>query len=175
MAPSSRVSLSRSADTHEFTATLEVLSFGRMKYLVIFLPESLQALPAFAGRKRLRMKSSVGGHPLQRAWQSLGDGRRYAMLGSAFCRKAGLSVGDVVTVQFSLIEDDQVEVPAEIREVLRQESRWRTLWKALTPGKQRGLAHYVESARGLETRASRVVEVMEKLEAGVPLGPPRRR
>ncbi|HEU4403767.1 MAG TPA: YdeI/OmpD-associated family protein [Polyangiaceae bacterium] len=169
-----RAARPRDAFEHEFVATVEAMRLGRAQYLVVYLPASLRALPAFAGRARRRMKGIAAGHPLQRAWQPAGDGRRYVMLGATFCRRAGLAPGDAVTLRFSLVDDGEVDVPAELAEVLRQEPGWRKLWRALTPGKQRGVAYYVDSARGPETRARRAVDVMRRLEAGEPLGPKRR-
>lgn len=165
---------SSGAPVHAFTAPLEVEHLGNAQFLFIHLPDHLQALPAFAAPGRRRMKGTVAGVPVHRAWQPTREGRRYLMLSAAIARQAGLSPGDPVAVSFSLVDDDHVEVPAELREALRQEPAWRRLWAAQTPGRQRGIAHHVDSARSPETRAARAVEALERLEQGLPVGRRRR-
>ena len=79
-----------------------------------------------------------------------------------------------LTEQFDGVALRTVEVPAELREALRQEPAWRKLWAAQTPGRQRGIAHHVDSARSPETRAARAVEALERLEQGLSVGRRRR-
>ncbi len=162
------------AAVYTFTAPLEAERLGNAQFLFIHLPDDLQARPEFAARGRRRMKGTVAGVPVHRAWQPTREGRRYLMLSAALCHEAGVSPGDPVTVVFSLVPDDHVEVPAELREALRQEPAWRKLWTAQTPGHQRGIAHHVDSARNPETRASRAVEALRRLEDGLPVGRRRR-
>ncbi|RYE93807.1 MAG: DUF1905 domain-containing protein [Myxococcales bacterium] len=166
---------SADAPTYTFTAPLEAEQLGNAQFVFIHLPDHLQALPAFAAPGRRRMKGTVAGVPVHRAWQPTREGRRYLMLSAAICQQAGLSPGDPVTVSFSLVDDDHVEVPAELREALRQEPAWRRRWAAQTPGRQRGIAHHVDSARSPETRAARAVEALERLEQGLSVGRRRRR
>jgi uncharacterized protein YdeI (YjbR/CyaY-like superfamily) len=51
----------------------------------------------------------------------------------------------------------------------------KKLRDALTPGKQRGLAHMVGTLKRPELRAQRAVEVMRAVEDGNVPGPPKRR
>lgn len=159
--------------THRFEGTLGEIDYGRMRYQVIFLPPSVQKKPPFNEGGRLRMEGTVGGQPCALAFLRSG-GRHYLLVSKALARKARVALGDRIEVRFSFVGDDVVHVPEELEEAFRQEPAWGTLWRALTPGKQRGLAHMVESAKRPETRAKRAVDVMRLVEEGRPPGPPPR-
>ena len=160
---------------HRFEGTLEELLIGgRMSYWVVFRPRSLQGRPPFDARRRLRMRGVAGGKRVSMAWQ-LSSGRHYVMFGRALARSLRLSLGSKIELAFSIVPDADVEVPAELREALRQEPSWRAAWKALTPGKQRGVAHLVRSVRAPELRAQRAVDVLRAVAEGTVPGPPRRR
>jgi len=164
----------RMAAGHTFRGKLEELVWGRMRYWVIFLPARLESRAPFSEKKKLRMRGTVDGQPVALAWQ-LHEGRHYVMFGKAAAKKLGIALGATVGMTFTLVSDDDVEVPEELRLALAQEPEWRALWKKLTPGQQRGLAHMVNSAKRPETRAARAIDVMRRVEEGVVPGPPRRR
>lgn len=161
-----------------FEAELEELLIGgTMSYWVVFLPPSLQKRAPFSAKKKLRMRGVVGGpggRPASMAWQ-LSGGRHYVMFGRATAKSLGLALGQRVALAFDLVDDDDVDIPEELRELFAQEPDWRKLWAALTPGKQRGLAHMVRSVKSPELRAQRAVDVMRAVEEGNVPGPPRRR
>jgi hypothetical protein len=163
---------------YAFTAELEELEIGgTMRYWVVFLPAKLQKKAPFAAKKKLRMRGVVGGpggKPVSMAWQ-VSRGRHYVMFGRALARSLGLALGHSVDIAFDVVDPDDVDVPEELREALYQEPDWEKLWSALTPGKQRGLAHMVRSVKSPELRAQRAVDVMRAVEAGNVPGPPRRR
>jgi len=160
---------------HSIRASLEELLIGKtMSYWVIFLPRNLQEKDPFGARKRLRMRGVVNGKSVSLAWQ-LSSGRHYVMFGRAAAKSLGLTLGHTVEMSFSIVSDAEVEVPDEIREALRQEPSWRKAWRALTPGKQRGLCHMVSSVKDPLRRAQRAVDVLRSVEAGNVPGPPKRR
>lgn len=159
---------------YELEGILEELKIGgTMSYWVVFLPASVAAKEPFTELRRLRMKGLANGVPVAMAWQ-LSGGRHYVMFGRALAKKLGVVLGSNVTLAFDLVGDDEVDVPPEMREALRQEPAWRSAWKKLTPGKQRGIAHMVKSVKDPERRAQRAVDLLRDLERGVVPGPPRR-
>ena len=154
---------------HVFKAKLEELLIGAtMAYWVVFLPAKLRRKAPFAAGKKLRMRGVVGGvhgRLVAMAWQ-LSGGRHYLMFGRATARSLGLALGDEVDVAFSIVVDDDVDVPEELAEALSQEPAWTKLWAALTPGKKRGFAHLVGTIKSPDLRAQRAVDLMRALEEG---------
>ncbi len=164
----------RSTFDHTIEGRLEEVDYGRMTYWVVFLPPRLEAQRPFLEQRKLRMRGEVAGRAVSLAWQLKG-GRHYVMFGKTLAKALGLVPGSKVSLSFSLVPDDEVDVPAELREALRQEATWQSLWRALTPGKRRGLAHLVGKVKSPDLRAQRAVELLRSLEDGVVPGPPPRR
>ena len=76
-------------------------------------------------------------------------------------KKCGLKLGGDVLVMFRIADQNAVDVPDELRKAIESNDRADEAWRALTPGKRRGYAYRVASAKRTETRAHRVEEVME--------------
>jgi hypothetical protein len=153
---------------------LEELLIGKtMSYWVLFLPRKLQDTEPFAARKRMRMRGTANGQSVSLAWQ-LSSRRHYVMFGRTAAKALGIALGQQVELAFSLVSDAEVLVPEELAEALRQEPSWRKAWRALTPGKQRGLCHMVNTAKDPERRAQRAVDILRAVEAGNVPGPPKR-
>ena len=147
---------------HRFEAQIRERSRGRSRYSVVFLEPSLHALLPLDRHPRLRFEGSVEGIPISAAWQP-SRGRWYALLSKRFLREAELEVGETVGVEFRVVPQDQVDVPRELEFALGLNRRARAAWDALTPGKRRGFAHRVASAKREETRERRVEEVIDTL------------
>ena len=57
-----------------------------------------------------------------------------------------------------------VELGEELTEVLAQEPEAAARFYAMTPGRQRSLAHYVLSAKRVDTRIKRALELAYKIK-----------
>ena len=162
---------------HVFAGKLEELLIGgTMSYWVVFLPASLQKKAPFSAKQRLRMRGVVGGvkgKPVSMAWQ-LSGGRHYLMFGKATAKSLGIALGGKVEVAFRLVDETAVDLPEELAEALSQEPGWEKHWAALSPGKQRGVAHLVAKIKSPELRAQRAVDLLRGLEEGIVPGPPSR-
>jgi hypothetical protein len=168
---------------YSMTARLELLTFASrstprtLSYKVLFASAELErALPFDAGA-RLRIVGEIEDVPVRLAWQPSGERGHYVLVGPAVVKALGLRIGDEVTLRFDLDDQDGVVVPDELLALLETTTKRRKLWAALTPGRQRGLAHLVASAKTSTTRERRASLVVEKLEAGLldELAPPKRR
>ncbi|MEM9161646.1 MAG: YdeI/OmpD-associated family protein [Cyanobacteria bacterium P01_F01_bin.4] len=146
----------------EFEAQIEYHDFGRMGYTVVYLPESLRAELPFDQYPRLRVDAEVAEYPIDGAFQP-GQGKYYLILSKRLLKQAGLALGDTVNVNFRIADQDAVDVPDELRIALQSNQTAQDGWDALTPGKRRGLAHRVSSARTAATRKKRVAEVISTL------------
>ena len=83
-------------------------------------------------------------------------------------KAAGLRIGSSVEVSFRVSPQDDVEIPDELAALLAAKVRVRNAWERLSPGKQRGLAYMVASAKRVETRAARVAKVEAVLSGKEP-------
>lgn len=152
---------------HHFTGPIDEYDFGRMQYHVVYLPRDLQALLNTAQNPRQRIRGEIDGMDIQAAiMPSGGDQAPYIMCSKRIQQKIGKSLGDMVTVRFGLDDPNAVDVPPELSEALAEDDFARGVWDSLTPGKKRGHAHRVNSAKTEPTRQKRVAEVMAVLLDG---------
>jgi hypothetical protein len=103
----------------------------------------------------------------RRALQSDGIGGYYVMLGKEILRD--LAVGPGAMIEVTLAPDpnpNAVDLCEELEAVLDQDEEFGAFWKGLTPGRQRGLAHYVTTAKSMDTRIKRALEIATKAKNG---------
>lgn len=154
--------------THRFETRIARHAVGSMRYTVVLLDEALHDALPLGAHPRLRVEADVGGVPLKGAWQP-SRGRWYLMLPKAALKAAGLGIGDPVEVAFRVIPQDDVDIPPELEARLSAVRLLRRAWDAHSAGTQRGLAHFIESAKRQETRATRLAQVEAALRGTAPL------
>ncbi|MEM6690391.1 MAG: YdeI/OmpD-associated family protein, partial [Planctomycetota bacterium] len=118
---------------------------------------------AHEAKPRLRIDGVVGGQPFHGAFQPTGEGRYYLIVSKKFRKAVGLEIGDRTEVSFSIADQNAVDVPRELQFALEADEALNQIWIHLTPGRRRGLAYRVASAKRSETRENRVDEVLETL------------
>lgn len=150
---------------HEFSGEIAHYDLGTYRYTVVFLPPDIAAALPLAEHPRLRISGELNDAPMSGAWQP-SRGRWYLMLSKPLLRAAGVAVGDRADVRFRLEDQDAVDTPALLERALDADSRAKTRWDELTPGKQRGLAQRVASPKSSATAARRLGEVIDFLHAG---------
>lgn len=154
--------------THRFETKIARHCVGTMAYTVVLLDPTLQDTLPLREFPRLRVEADVAGVAIKGAWQPA-KGIWYLMLPKAPLKQAGLSIGDSVEVAFRVVAQDDVDVPMELADRLASDGRLRLAWAELTPGAQRGLAHFVSSAKRIETRTVRLERVEAALLGTAPL------
>ena len=163
---------------HAFEAAVEPLNWDGTRYTVIRLPSQVAAALPLQAHPRLRVEGEVGEIPMTWTWNPapavLGEGW-FAYLSRAKLKERGLAVGHVASVSFNLADQDGVDVPAELLLALAGDEGAQAAWDALTPGRRRGLAHMVESAKRQQTRDKRTQQIVGALAAGEDPFPPRAR
>ncbi len=150
--------------------TVEVFSFSteiarhrvaeNYHYTVVYLPDRFVGALPFDRHPRLRVEVELAGRVFEGAWQPAGL-KKYLMVPKAILKEADLSVGDHVTVEFKVGDQDHVDLPEEIITMLLEDREFSDAWSALTPGKQRGLCYFVASAKRENTRNKRLDFVRE--------------
>lgn len=151
----------------EFETEIVHHNVGTYRYTVVFLDDRLHEHLPLKEHPRLRASGEIGDIPFDGAWQPV-RGRWYLMLAKQLLRDGELEVGDTVPVRFRVEDQNSVDVPKELERMLASDSRLRRVWDALTPGKQRGLAYRVASAKTAPTRTRRLHEVAESLRENEP-------
>ncbi|NNK10070.1 MAG: hypothetical protein HKP08_01900 [Flavobacteriaceae bacterium] len=61
----------------------------------------------------------------------------------------------------------KTEIPAELHQVLEKDSRLKEAFKQLTPYKQREYCEYIESAKQLKTKQSRLAKILPMIREGL--------
>lgn len=165
---------------YRFEGPLARHGVGRSKviwYTVLFLPHELEPELPFDEHPRLRVDGEIADVPVQGAWMPTGDGRRYFMISPAVLKAVKPEPGQLLEMRFRIDDQDRVDVPDALAAALRTDAKAAAAWEGLTPGKRRGLAHFVGAAKTAPTQARKVAEVMQGLREGdvSGFGPPARR
>jgi len=157
----------------EFTAKLKHHQFGRSNYTVAYLPVKLIKDLPLKEHPRLRIDGELNGVRFANALHP-SSGKWYLLVPRRMQKQCDVKLGDRVFIQFDIADQDAVEVPEELRFALEVNDQAAAIWSGLTPGKRRGFAYRVDSAKRRETRANRVEEVINdlvSLSAGKKLEP----
>ena len=147
---------------YTFEGPLEKYDFGKYFYHIVYLPSELVKQLPFDQHPKLRMVGEVNGMPYKGAWVPA-HGRWYILLSKKTLKKLGVELGDVVTVEFDLDDQNAVDVPSELEDALLDNEDLKEAWEALTPGKRRGHAYRISSAKTAPTRFKRIEELTIEL------------
>lgn len=147
----------------EFDAPIEYHDFGRMGYTVVYLPDKIKKKLPFKQYPRLRVHADILGYPIDGAFQP-GHGKTYLIVSKAVLKQIGIALGDIVTVQFTVADQNDVSVPDELQTALKQDKLAFKVWNSLSPGKQRAHCYTVSSAKTRPTIEKRINAVILSLK-----------
>lgn len=145
--------------TYTFTTRLKTVH-GSFTHTIIVVPDDI--MDKLPEKGRVRAKGTFNKTPFALGIQYKKDGTRYFMVSAQLRRQAKLASGDPVDVSFRLVDAKVVDIPEELEAVLEQDDKAMKVWQTFTPGLQRGLAHYVNSVKNVDSRVKRALEIMEK-------------
>lgn len=137
---------------------------GYSPYLELDLDQAKSFLAAYGQRVLLSFK---GGGPYHRALQKRKDGYALILLSKAVLKEIGAQVGDLI--EFTIAPDRSaygMPMAEEFAEALALDPEGKKGFAALSPGRKRGLLHYVDSGKSTDTRIKRAWEVLEKIKTG---------
>ena len=158
---------------HAFETAIVPHNVGSYRYTVVFLDGALVPQLPLDRYPRLRVSGEIGDVPFEGTFQPV-RGRWYIMLNKQLMSDGGFAIGDVVEVRFRVEDQDAVDVPAELLERIARDVSLQRAWQDLSPGKQRGVAYHVRSAKTAATRAKRLEECIVAItERGGDLRKPR--
>ena len=124
------------------------------------------AMQFVTGRKpervRCRLNNTVD---FQCAIRPMANGSFYINLATDIRRKAGIVLGDKLSA--SVVKDDSEygrDMPDELTELLAQDPLGNELFQKLLASHQRGIIHYVDSAKSVQVRVDRAVKMINRLK-----------
>ncbi len=141
-----------------FEGMVGTLDYEKHLSSVISLPAEIAAQLPLAVHPRLRVEGEINDYPFSGALIPSSQGH-HLILGSVRLKATGLKVGMPVELRFNIADQDGVDVPEELLGALFADKAAQQAWDALTPGKQRGLAHFVGSAKTEATLEKRAMEI----------------
>lgn len=136
---------------------------------VLQLPASVCAKLGLQSRQRI--VGEVEGVPVEGALNPDGQGGLFYIVSPEIRRLGQLDDGQVVSFRFRLDDPGRVSVPDRLARVLERNPELNAAWEALTPGRRRGLAHQLASAKTQATQEKRLEQLVDLLRTGTP---PRR-
>ena len=149
--------------TYQFISPILKSDQGFLKQHYIPVPvEIAEELIEDASR---RVIATLNGRDYRRAIKNSKDGEYFILLGLPILKELGAQLGNELTV--SLRSDpnpDAIDLGEEFTEVLELDEEAAERFYSFTPGKQRGLAYYVNSAKRSETRIKRALEIAHKVK-----------
>jgi len=150
-------------DKHSFQTT--VLRGGGDWLNMHFIQVPVSIVEEMIALKVKRVLGELNGAPFRLSLISDGEGGRKLMVGTSLRKAANTFEGSQVRVVLWPDPDpDRIDLPEEFEIVLEQDEEAARKYYALTPGKQRSLAYYASSAKQINTRIKRAIELANKLK-----------
>ena len=119
------------------------------------------------GAKRVKVAASFDGCGYRGAVVRMG-GCYLICIPRQICTAIGKSLGAAVHVTLEKEKPTPViRLPAELRALLEEHPKAKSLWYALTPGEKRAHIDRIESAKREKTRLARAEKVLEALTSGM--------
>ena len=148
-------------DKFSFIGSIEEYE-GIFRLYAIFLPATI--LSKLPQKGRYRTKGTMNGIPFNLAVLSAKEKGKYFMISSLFKKQLNANIGEPIPIEFTLASYTDLEIPEELLSALEQDEEANDLFKAFTIGIQRSLVHYVSSAKSIETRIKRSLELLHKIK-----------
>lgn len=142
-----------------------VADFGT-DFLNLYLPVPAWTVKEITDGKMARVIASANGISFPCALRPNREGDFYITLSKEKIKQMGVMPGSPVTV--ILVPDDSeygFPVPEEFEELMLQDPEVKAMFDKITPGNRRGWLYYIASAKSVDTRIKRSLEIAEKLRA----------
>lgn len=150
-------------DYISFEARVVPMDWGDSTYTVLPLPE--EVAQALIARGAKRVEGEINDRPVNLALTKAPviEGV-FLWAGKTLLDACGIEPGQRIEVRLRPADPGHVEVPEDITLALRQADATGA-WARLTPGRQRGLLHGVNTAKRAETRAKRIAKLITEIVA----------
>lgn len=133
---------------YSFSGVVELVSFGKIK-TAVFVPHHITlALPA----GRVKAKGILNGVPFSVSILFRRDKGRFFPLNNRLISAARLNPGDAVEIMFSLIPNQNVELPDERETALSDQDKVRKVWRAKPSTDKTIIEGYIEAVKNIDSR-----------------------
>lgn len=143
-----------------FEAALERKQPGLPVYIVV-PADHAQALGL---RATAVVEGEVNGHDIGRRsikrWENIERSPWFVEFTTPFCRKAGVAVGDPLSVSLRLASS---ALPEELERLLAHSPRLKAVWNSLSEYARRSSAEHVRAGKSAATRSRRAAVVASRL------------
>ncbi len=135
---------------------------GGMYYLPV--PADLYAKLKRPQPLRLKVSTADGAN-WKAGLMSMGNGTGFLTASTQLIKKQGWRIGQALQVTLEEDLDEEVfPMSDEMREVFDTDLAAAGLFDSLTPGKQRGLIHFVNTAKSSQVRIERALAIAANLQ-----------
>ncbi|OYU95037.1 MAG: hypothetical protein CFE21_12065 [Bacteroidetes bacterium B1(2017)] len=146
---------------YSFTACVEEHQ-GIFRNYGLFIPEEIYSqLPQ---KGRFRTQGTINGVPFNLAILHALDKGHFFVISAPFLKSLKAKVGEPIHVKFEVVSADLLEIPEEFQECLNQDEEANELFLGFTIGVRRSLVYYVNSAKSIDTRIKRSLELIHKIK-----------
>ena len=132
-----------------------------------FLAIPFDVQKAFGSKARVPVVGTINGFPFRNSLLPEGDGTHSMMVNKTLQKGAKATAGDTVAV---VIERDKmprsVTVPEDLKLILAKHKPAETAFAKLAYSHKKAFLDWIDSAKRPETRAKRLKETIDMLEAG---------
>ena len=139
---------------------------GAWTYIAI----PFDVLKEYGTRGRVSVKGTINGFAFRTSIAPMGAGTHAMMVNKSMQAGAKAAPGDTVAV---VIDQDKgerpVELPAELKKALSKSKQAKAAFDDLSFTHRRDFADWVGSAKGEDTRKTRVEKTLEMLRQGITL------
>lgn len=141
---------------------------GKGGWTYAAIPEVLQSKNTPFGWVKVR--GSIDGYPLkQYKLMPMGNGQLFLPVKAAIRKKINKRDGDYVKVVL-YPDNSSLEIPDEILECFKNEPKQLfTTFCSFTEGKQKAYLDWIYNAKSNETKATRIIKMMDRLVKGLSL------
>jgi bacteriocin resistance YdeI/OmpD-like protein/uncharacterized protein DUF1905 len=124
-------------------------------------------VPEFFGtRARVPIRGTINGYPFRSSLMPCGE-RRMMPVNKKLCEGAGVRPGDIVDVVMERDDEERtVEAPPVLKKALAKNKAARANWEKLSFTHKKEMALAITGAKQEETRARRLVKIVEILKSG---------
>ncbi len=149
------------SDYITFEGRVVPMVWGDSTYTVLPLPDDVTAELTAQGARRV--EGEINDHPVNLALTKAPViSQTFVYAGKSLLRDCDVTPGEMIEVRLRKADPNLVETPHDVLLALRA-AEVMAHWDALTPGKQRGLLHGVNTAKRAETRAKRLAALITEL------------
>lgn len=128
----------------------------------LILPQDLEAELPFKQYPKLRVDAEIAGITTEGAFMPLG-GRRCIMVSKKLMKRAGVAIGDTITMRFSVADQDALRIPPILSTILVDDQELADLWETLPIGKRRGWCVRISKAKARETKLRQIEKLIAQL------------